>query len=153
MDNKFKLKDRYIAVLKEKNIGYNVQANTNDEGEIHSWSIFPNYNSEVSSADELAIVISEDKITIYISNSIKNVDNKEKMLTILNSFNSGFGSSIGAYLSIHSKNFVSLSITTYYDFLDLDNKINLEIIDRAASLAMDAADYYYKNIMKEYYSS
>lgn len=153
MNNLYKLKDNYLAVLRERNIPYDVQANKNNEGEIESWSIFPNYASKVSSANELAVIISEDEITIIIFNIIKNVENKEKMLTIINSWNNRFGINAGACLSMNSENFVSLCKTTYYNFLDSDNKFNLEIIDRTASMAMDASDYSYKNIMKEYYSS
>lgn len=153
MNNTFKLKDSYLAVLKERNIPHDVQANTGKEGEIESWSIFPSYASQVSSANQLTVVISKDEIAIFIFNIIKNVENKEKMSIILNSWNNGFGSNTGVCLSMDTKNFVSLCKTTYYDFLNLDDKINIEIINRAAAMAMEAADYSYRRIMEEYYSA
>lgn len=153
MDNEFKLKDLYIEKLQNSNIAYDVQANTNDDGEITSWSIFPNYRSEVSSSDSLAIVIHKAYFSIYVNNIVKNVEDKEKMLSIINQLNNWLIVNFNGILTIDSNNSVGISLNSFYDCINLDNNSNLEMLLAGMDTIINSSDFCFKKLMTEYYSA
>lgn len=153
MNNEFKLKDIYIENLQKNEIYYDIQGNTNDDGEITSWSIFPRFRSDVSSSDELAIIIDRNYYSVYVKNIVKNVDNREKMLNLIDNLNGFLVVTFNGSLLMNSENGVDIIFNSFFypedDYMDA----NLEMIQAGISRILDIEGICFKKLMEGYYSA